>query len=158
MTKMTTKLKLPCYLLISIAMVSFGPEGQIAHAEDSDDAGLESVEDSMHEFMEYVYQPTYKRLKAAMAAKPTDKSGWKAIKADSLVLAECANLLLIRTPDENSGEWNKAALATRKLGAELYRAAAANEFDAATKAYTSMLTNCNACHKTFADGKYQLKP
>ena len=30
------------------------------------------VEDSMHEFMEYVFQPTYLRLKASMAAAPVE--------------------------------------------------------------------------------------
>ena len=64
-------------------------------AEKTSDAKVEQqvVEDSMHEFMEYVYQPTYKRLKTSMKAEPADRNGWKAIKADSLILAESANRL-----------------------------------------------------------------
>ena len=122
------------------------------------DMQQEVVESSMHEFMEYVYQPTYKRLKVSMKAEPSDRNGWKAIKADSLILAESANLLLMRTPDENGADWNQSAVATRKLGGDLYRAAGEKDFESAAKAYRSMLTNCNACHKKFADGKYQLKP
>ncbi len=35
------------------------------------------VEDSMHEFMEYVFQPTYLRLKQSMAAAPADNKDGK---------------------------------------------------------------------------------
>ena len=63
-------------------------------------AGPEAVEDSMHEFMEYVFQPTYRRLKLSMAAEPNDNKDWKTIKSDSLILAESCNLLFARLPAE----------------------------------------------------------
>jgi cytochrome c556 len=122
------------------------------------DAAPEPVEESMHEFMEYVFQPTYRRLKASMAAQPKDKSAWKPIKADSLILAEGGNLLLMRTPDEGGAAWDKFSVAVRGAGAELYQAARARDYKAAKQKYASMLDNCNACHKQFADGKYQLEP
>jgi hypothetical protein len=157
MSKNHKNLLIVC-LALAVTLSAIATRMRAADESDSSDATLEVVEDSMHEFMEYVYQPTYKRLKASMAAEPSDNAGWKAIKADSLVLAESTNLLLIRTPEENGGEWDKAAVATRKLAAELYRAAGKKEFETATTAYKSMLTNCNACHKTFAEGKHQLTP
>ncbi len=116
------------------------------------------VEDSMHEFMEYVFQPTYRRLKVSMAKSPEDKSGWKAIKSDALILSESCNLLFARTPDEDAADWNKHAAASREDGALLYAAARKSDFDAAKKAYTMMLTNCNACHKQFENGKHILAP
>lgn len=118
----------------------------------------EPVEESMHEFMEYVFQPTYKRLKASMVAKPKDKAGWKPIKADSLSLAESANLLLMRSPDEGGAAWNKFSVAVRSTGGDLYQAARAREYEAAKRHYQAMLKNCNACHEQFAGGKYQLQP
>ncbi len=117
-----------------------------------------AVENSMHEFMEYVYQPTYKRLKVSMAAEPKDKNGWKAIKADSLSLAESGNLLLIHQPKEDAKSWNEIAVSTRDLGGELYQAARKKDFKGATDKYKAMLLKCNACHKKFAKGKYQLTP
>lgn len=118
----------------------------------------EIVEDSMHEFMEYVFQPTYRRLKVSMANEPADKNGWKAIKSDSLILAESCNLLFARTPDEDGADWNKHAVASRLNGAALYKSAGAKDFAKATAAYKSMLESCNACHRQFEDGKHILTP
>ena len=54
------------------------------------------VEKNMHEFMEYVFQPTYQRLKQSMAGLPANSGAWKGIKSDALILAEGGNLLLLR--------------------------------------------------------------
>lgn len=126
--------------------------------EKSTDDGPMIVEDSMHEFMEYVFQPTYKRLKVTMATKPENNSGWKAMKSDALILTESCNLLFPRTPDENGADWKKHSVASRTNGAELYKAARAKDFDKATGAYKAMLESCNACHRQFENGKHILTP
>lgn len=120
----------------------------------------EPVEPDMHEFMEYVFQPTYKRLKAAMEEEPDDDDGegWTAIKSAGLILAEGGNLIMLRGPEEERAKWDAHAAAVRAQGGELYRAAKAKEFDAATEHYEAMLTACNACHNDFADGEHQLEP
>jgi hypothetical protein len=76
-------------------------------APSSNKNSAEPVEPDMHEFMEYVFQPTFKRLKPVMAAAPSDNQAWKAIKADSLILAEGGNLLLIRQPKDDAPDWVK---------------------------------------------------
>jgi len=127
--------------------------GPAAPADD-----VKPVEDSMHEFMEYVFQPTYLRLKAIMVAAPADNKGWKAIKADSLVLAESCNLLFSRAPDGSAADWIAHAKASREKGGALYAAGKAKDFAAATTAWKAMLESCNACHKQFEDGKHILQP
>lgn len=121
-------------------------------------AELVPVEEDMHEFMEYVFQPTYKRLKAVMAKTPEDNAAWKAIKADSLSLAEAANLIMMRPPEEDVEDWNAHSVAVRKHGKAFYTAARGKDFEAATKHYKAMLTSCNACHKQFEDGRHILTP
>lgn len=116
------------------------------------------VEDSMHEFMEYVFQPTYLRLKQSMAAAPADNKGWKAVKSDALILAESCNLLYVRAPEEHGEDWAKHATASKEHGAKLYGAAKSKDFAAATAAWKTMLDSCNACHKQFEDGKHILQP
>lgn len=129
-------------------------------ADDADagPAAPEPVEDDMHEFMEYVFQPTYLRLKASMAEEPADNQAWKAIKSDSLILAEGGNLLLVRPPEEEADSWNAHAVAVRELGGELYAAAKAKDYEASRRHYTAMLIQCNRCHDDFAEGEHQLKP
>jgi len=124
----------------------------------STDDSIVPVEDSMHEFMEYVFQPTYLRLKQSMTVAPADNKGWKAIKSDSLILAESCNLLFSRKPTEHGDDWVKHAIASKEQGANLYNAAKAKDFDSASAAYKAMLTNCNACHKQFEEGKHILQP
>jgi hypothetical protein len=123
-----------------------------------DDGELVPVEEDMHEFMEYVFQPTYKRLKVSMATAPADNAGWKAIKADSLSLAEAANLIIMRPPGEDAKDWNKYSVDVRNHGKEFYTSARAKDFASATKHYKAMLNSCNDCHKQFEDGKHILTP
>ena len=145
--------------VIALGLVYSTPnDAQAAYspAAATDDAA--PVEDSMHEFMEYVFQPTYLRLKVSMATAPADNKGWKAVKSDSLILAESCNLLFARKPDEHGKDWVKHATASKTHGAQLYKAAKEKNFEAATTAYKTMLDNCNACHKQFEDGKHILQP
>jgi hypothetical protein len=120
----------------------------------------EPVEPDMHEFMEYLFQPTYVRLKGAMEEEPEDDDGatWGTVKSGALILAEGGNLIMLRGPEEERGAWDTHAAAVRSAGGQLYRAAKEKDFDAATAHYEVMLTACNACHDEFADGEHQLSP
>jgi hypothetical protein len=120
--------------------------------------GADPVERDMHEFMEYVFLPTYERLKATMAAAPADNKGWKAVKSDSLILAEGGNLLLLRLPDKDVQPWQELSVQTRELGNQLYQSAKKKDFPSARRHYETMLAKCNACHQRFAEGEHQLAP
>lgn len=129
----------------------------VGEASDEGDA-VEPVEADMHEFMEYVFEPTFKRLVPAMAAAPANNQGWKSIKSDALILAEACNLLVSRQPEEDGADWVKHSVEVRDLGGQLYRAAKAKDFDKARQHYEAMVESCNACHRQFENGKHILKP
>ena len=112
----------------------------------------------MHEFMEYFFQPAYKRLKPLMATEPADKNAWKGIKADALILAEGGNLLLLRSPTDDAATWSELSAAVRESGGKVYEAAKKKDYKAARQHYEVMLNKCNACHDKFADGEHQLSP
>ncbi|MEP3482399.1 MAG: hypothetical protein ABJZ55_24365 [Fuerstiella sp.] len=137
---------------------SFASQNPATPQEKGDSDGPVVIEDSMHEFMEYVFQPTYRRLKVTMATEPENNSGWKAMKSDALILAESCNLLFPRTPEKDGDDWKKFSADSRTHGADLYQAARAKDFDKATGAYKMMLNSCNACHRQFENGKHILKP
>ena len=141
----------------ALLVCAFGLAGATSSSADESAALGTPVEDDMHEFMEYVFQPTYLRLKASMAELTADKANWKAIKSDGLILAESANLLSGRN-SEGEALWQKHASETRQAGATLYAAAKAKDVEQTRASYVSMLTRCNACHQDFADGEHQLKP
>lgn len=160
-------------VLVGAAMFASIRQAKEAHAQEAEAAKsqkaasaanptpatkTEPVEADAHEFMEYYFEPTYKRLKLSMAAEPADKSAWKGIKSDALILAEGGNLLLDRTPAEDGEAWNKYSVATRELAAQLYQAAKAKDYQAGKLAYYEMLFKCNACHHKFNGGEPELTP
>jgi hypothetical protein len=144
--------------LLALMQSSLLPSSRVYADLGAVETGPEPVEKDMHEFMEYVFQPTYKRLKASIAVTPADNSVWKAIKADSLILAEAGNLLLARLPEADVQAWKDISVSVRSSGGELYRSAKSKDYAAARKHYEAMLKNCNICHNKFAHGEHQLTP
>ncbi|MGL5094604.1 MAG: hypothetical protein ACRDD1_03400 [Planctomycetia bacterium] len=151
------------FVLAAVAAVAVtaldGASNQSAvAAAEKEPSAVAPVETDMHEFMEYAFQPPYKRLKQAMAAAPTDKAAWKGIKSDALILAEGGNSLLAHAPKDGAEDWTKFSTDVRAHGGAFYKAAKAKNFETAKTHYASMLKSCNACHDQFADGEHQLTP
>ena len=157
------KISIVCFLflgLLGAGRLVLGPSVdpvQSAHAAEPA-SDVVPVESDMHEFMEYVFEPPYKRLKPLLAGETIDKAGWKSIKSDALILAEAGNLLIGRTSENEVADWNAHALKVRVSGSALYAAAKKKDTDEARKQWAGMLENCNACHKQFAGGEHMLQP
>jgi hypothetical protein len=147
-------------LVFAVAMLALTESSlTTAHAESpAPTSQPQPVEKDMHEFMEYVFQPTYKRLKSSMASEPADNNAWKGIKADALILAEGGNLLMIRKPKEDAATWDELSAAVREAGGSMYQAAKKKDYASARQHYEGMLKKCNACHDKFAEGEHQLSP
>jgi hypothetical protein len=159
MNRQIILLSAPAVVLSLIVMRCATTENPV-RADDKAQAAatIVPVDVNMHDFMEGIFQGTYRRLKPAMAAEPTDRQVWKTIRSESLILAEGGNLLLVRKPEKEVGKWVEFSVAVRESGAQLYKAAQLKDFAGAKKAYELMLTQCNACHKHFDEGKNQLAP
>ena len=142
-------------LVASTALQSSSAQGPAVTAAPTEP---QPVEDDMHEFMEYAFEPAYLRLKQALAAQPANNVAWKGIKSDALTLAEGGNLLLLRPDSGDAAAWNDLSTAVRQAGKQLYAAGKKRDFATARPAYEAMLLKCNACHTKFADGEHQLVP
>lgn len=150
---------LPLTIVAALGLaIWLSPSAGVVQADVAPVSEFEPVDPSMHEFMEYVFQPTYRRLKEALASEPADRPAWSRVKADAMILAEGGNLLLMRLPEEGADDWKRFSLETRAHGGEMYRSAKARDYAATRQHYETMLVSCNACHQQFADGKHQLKP
>ena len=157
------KWSLVCFLVLGLLVsgrIVFGPSAEVAKSAFAEEPAAEDkpVEPDMHEFMEYVCEPPYKRLKAALATAPADNATWKGIKSDSLILAEAGNLLLRRPPEKDAAAWVSHSKKVRDTGALLYAAAKKKDAVETRKQWEGLLENCNACHTQFADGEHMLKP
>jgi hypothetical protein len=147
------------FLTSSFALSMFNAAAATNGAETAAVADeIEPVEDSMHEFMEYVFQPAYLRLKENLREEPRNNREWKPLKSDALILAESCNLLFGRKPEQDAADWVRHAVAARNDGAAVYKAAGERDFGATVAAFKTMLNSCNACHRQFEDGKHILQP
>lgn len=132
-------------------------ETKAAETDETDDEQEFEPVDNMHHFMEYICEPSYKGLRAALETEPENRRAWKAFKNHALVLAETSKLVAERGPDDEakSKEWKAISLAVYKSGKSLYKSA--GKYEDAKKHYGMMIDQCNKCHTVFAEGKHQLK-
>lgn len=133
-------------------------EPAVSAVNDETAGKVKPIDVNMHDFMEGVFQAPYRRLKPAMAQEPADNAAWKAIRSDALILAEGGNLLLARLPEKDVADWIKHSELSRDAGAMFVAAAKKKDFAGARKAYETMLTHCNDCHKQFEKGRHILEP
>jgi len=158
LTALSTLLLLSFVLDNRSAEVDAADDPKPEKAPQADSTEIEPVESDMHEFMEYLCEEPYKRMREQLAAEPTDKKVWKGIKSDGLILAEAGNLLVDRGPADHKEAWQKQAVSMREAGRELYATAKTREFKPTREKWEALIVRCNACHKEFADGKHQLTP
>ncbi|MCO6458871.1 MAG: hypothetical protein J5I93_26485 [Pirellulaceae bacterium] len=141
-----------------LAMLMIGGLAPWAAAAEPEVPSVKPVDESMHHFMEYFYEPAYKRLKLQLAEQPADRAGWNAVKGDALTLAEGGNLLLLRAPAEEKAAWSRMSAEVRELAGKVYQAARAQNYTQARGDYQALISRCNACHQKFAEGEHQLEP
>lgn len=145
-------------LVLFACLTATLPKSISADEDGASGPVMKPVEDDVHEFMEYAFEPFFHELKESMAEAPKDKQAWKPVKANSLILAENGNLLMLRGPQENNAEWNTLAANLRDQGQLLYQAAKKRDYKVARRHYESFVANCNDCHNEFAEGEHLQKP
>ncbi|MBI2477365.1 MAG: hypothetical protein HYV60_01545 [Planctomycetia bacterium] len=151
-----TLIGLACYGLWFVASAGHTPV--TAAEETKKKHAVEAVEGDMHEFMGHLYEPTYKRLRQALASKPTGEEAWKHVASDALILAEGGNLLLARSPDSTDDAWASNATGIRTFGSFVYRSAREKDYMNALFYYRHMVEQCNDCHREFGSPDMRLEP
>lgn len=100
--------------------------------------------------MEGINLPNYEGLEKHLREKPADTNAWKYVRGQALLIAENANLLMLRPP-RNAGEaaWLERAAALRTAGIQLARTAAERDFTRSRAALIDLAHACNQCHSSF---------
>lgn len=145
-------------VFLSVGYAVMLPQAEAADGSQPAGHEMQAVEDDVHEFMEYAVEPFFKQLKSSLKEPPKNKRAWVSVKANSLILAENGNLLMLRGPQKEVAQWNTLAAALRDQGQLLYYAAKKRDFGTSKKHYVNFVTKCNACHEKFADGEHIQKP
>jgi hypothetical protein len=101
--------------------------------------------------MEGIDKPNFDGLTRILKEKPADAENWGYARGQALLIAESANLLLIRPPKTRKAQevWVPRTVELRDAGVKLAEAAAAKDYITARARLADLANSCNRCHQSF---------
>lgn len=101
--------------------------------------------------MEGLAHPNFKAVDRILKEGPEDAEAWQLARGQSLLIAETANLLMIRPPKSAKGEeaWMARSTELREKATTLAKAVAAKDMSKSRAALGGLAASCNRCHETF---------
>ncbi|MCZ2344318.1 MAG: hypothetical protein LC104_21370 [Bacteroidales bacterium] len=101
--------------------------------------------------MEGILKANFDGLGRVLQDKPTDTEGWNFARGQSLLIAEGANLLLMRPPTEARAreEWFARSADLRVAAISVAKAAAAKDYSECRASVADLANSCNRCHTAF---------
>jgi hypothetical protein len=100
--------------------------------------------------MEGLAHPDFQGLEKILSGDGKDKESWEFGRGQSILLAETANLLMLRPP-RNTGQdaWMQHASKFRDAATDLARIMARQDREAGRAGLVALSAQCNSCHQTF---------
>ena len=100
--------------------------------------------------MEGLAHANFKGLERLLSQKPADAQAWTFARGQALLIAETANLLMLRPPQkEGQSVWFEKAMGLRSRAAELAQTLAKKEFEQSRVGLALVADTCNRCHQSF---------
>jgi cytochrome c556 len=100
--------------------------------------------------MEGLNLSNFRGLERLLKDKPADVEAWTFIRGQALLIAETANLLMLRPPKgDGQDAWMERAAGLREAATALARSAAARDHDKSQRGLVGVANACNRCHQTF---------
>jgi cytochrome c556 len=101
--------------------------------------------------MEGLAYPNFKGVDRQLKVQPDDADTWKFARGQALLVAETANLLMLRPPKGSQSEaaWMTRATDLREAASKLARAVAAKDYARSRQELRSVAAACNQCHESF---------
>jgi hypothetical protein len=100
--------------------------------------------------MEGLAHANFRGLERLLRQKPADAEAWTFARGQALLIAETANLLMLRPP-RNKGEqlWMQRATELRSTAGQLARTLGNRDYERAREGLTTLANTCNRCHESF---------
>lgn len=100
--------------------------------------------------MEGLAHPNFRGLDRLLQSKPAEEQSWKFARGQALLLAETANLLMLRPPrNQGQAAWFERATELRSVSTHLAQTLAKRDYDDARTKFVAVANACNRCHQTF---------
>jgi len=100
--------------------------------------------------MEGIAHANFRGLERNLAKNPIDDQSWMFARGQSLLIAESANLLMLRPP-RNPGEavWMERSMDLRAQAQILAQHLAKKDLERSKAAMKEVANSCNRCHQSF---------
>jgi hypothetical protein len=100
--------------------------------------------------MEAIAHANFRGLERNLTKKPMDDQAWVFARGQALLIAETANLLMLRPP-KNPGEtaWMERSMDMRSQAMQLAQHLAKKDVERSKTAMQRLANCCNRCHQTF---------
>jgi hypothetical protein len=100
--------------------------------------------------MEGIAHTNFRGLERLLTERPSELKAWQFARGQALLLAETANLLMLRPP-KNQGQpiWFERAMALRDTSRELAQAVGARDYERGKSGLLKVAAVCNSCHQSF---------
>jgi hypothetical protein len=100
--------------------------------------------------MEGLAHANFRGLERQLAQKPAEQQNWVYARGQALLIAETANLLMLRPP-RNQGQpiWFERAMELRNNATQLAQTIASKDYPACRAGLQNLAGVCNRCHQTF---------
>lgn len=100
--------------------------------------------------MEGLAHPNFRGVSKFLKEKPADVQTWTFVRGQALLLAETANLLMLRPPQkQGQALWFERVMDLRKSATELAKAAGARDYPTSKAGVVNVANRCNRCHQSF---------
>jgi len=100
--------------------------------------------------MEGLAHANFRGLEKLLSQPPAEVQSWTFARGQALLIAETANLLMLRPP-KNQGQpvWFERATDLRKQATQLAQTAAKQDYAGSRAEFKQLAVTCNRCHQTF---------
>ena len=100
--------------------------------------------------MEGLAHPNFRGIERHLTPKPADDKAWIFARGQALLIAETANLLMLRPP-RNQGEavWFDRTMELRTKAVQLAMELTRKDLDRSKASLQNVANSCNRCHQSF---------
>jgi hypothetical protein len=100
--------------------------------------------------MEGLLHANFRGLERLLSQKAPEARGWTFGRGQALLIAEGANLLMLRPP-KNQGQpaWFERSMELRSLATQLAQVVARKDLERGRMSLQTLANSCNRCHQTF---------
>lgn len=100
--------------------------------------------------MEGLAHPNFRGLEKNLSKNPIDDASWIYARGQALLLAETANLLMLRPPKmQGQPNWFDHAMDLRTQSTRLAQTLAKKDVESAKAGLFNVARSCNRCHQGF---------